>query len=150
MPWCTCVQGACHISLEIFWWRLQLWFRPHLNQNFGQEVMGFQHGKSFSFENFGTSDLGVMGKMTFGCNPHDQSQRYYKGEGGGFPQIQAVVSLCMLMACPCIKIALIMHSLTNLLFGLCRSIWIIDPLVTCPNPHLKASACPSYLRNVTS
>jgi len=31
---------------------------------------------------------------------------YYKGEGGGFPQVQAVmslVSLCLLMAHPCIK-----------------------------------------------
>jgi hypothetical protein len=29
------------------------------------------------------------------------------------------------------------YALTNLLFGLCRSIWIIDPLVTHHNPHPK-------------
>jgi hypothetical protein len=37
---------------------------------------------------------------------------YYKGEGGGFPQVQTVVSLvssCMPMARPCTKNVLIMH-----------------------------------------
>jgi hypothetical protein len=31
---------------------------------------------------------------------------YYKGEGGGFPQVWVVVSLmnlCMLVVCPCMK-----------------------------------------------
>jgi len=43
---------------------------------------------------------------------------------------------------------------TNLLFGLCRFTWIIDLLVTCPNPHFGALACPSLplkcckLRNI--
>jgi hypothetical protein len=37
---------------------------------------------------------------------------YYKGEGGGFPQIQAMVSfvnLCLPVACLCIKSAQTMH-----------------------------------------
>jgi len=37
---------------------------------------------------------------------------YYKGEGGGFPQVQAVVSLVspsLLVACPSTKSATIMH-----------------------------------------
>ncbi len=39
-------------------------------------------------------------------------REYYKGEGGGFPQVWAMVSLmnpCMPMACLCTKNALIMH-----------------------------------------
>jgi hypothetical protein len=39
-------------------------------------------------------------------------KEYYKGEGGGFPQIRAVVSLvsmCLLVACLCTKYALTMH-----------------------------------------
>jgi len=32
-------------------------------------------------------------------------------------------------------------ALTNLLFGLCRSMWIIDPLVIHLSPHLRAPAC---------
>jgi len=35
------------------------------------------------------------------------------------------------------------YTLTNLLFGLCRFVWIIDSLVICPNPHLEALARPS-------
>ncbi len=36
------------------------------------------------------------------------------------------------------------YALTNLLFDLCRSIWIIDLLVTCPSPHFKIPTCPYY------
>jgi hypothetical protein len=31
--------------------------------------MGFQNVESSNFENFEIHDLGVPGKMTFGCNP---------------------------------------------------------------------------------
>jgi hypothetical protein len=34
------------------------------------------------------------------------------------------------------------YTLTNLLFGLCRFVWIFDPLITRLNPHPKALACP--------
>jgi len=34
------------------------------------------------------------------------------------------------------------YALTNLLFSLCRSFWVIDSLVTLPNPHPKALAHP--------
>jgi hypothetical protein len=36
------------------------------------------------------------------------------------------------------------YALTNLLFGLCRSIWIVDLLFIHSNIHLGALACPSY------
>ncbi len=39
-------------------------------------------------------------------------KEYYKGEGGSFPQVQAVVSLvhlCLLVACPCAKSAPTLH-----------------------------------------
>jgi len=35
------------------------------------------------------------------------------------------------------------YALTNLLFGLRKFVGIIDPLVTCCNPHPKAPTCPS-------
>ncbi len=34
------------------------------------------------------------------------------------------------------------YALTNLLFGLCRSMWIVDPLVICSSPHPEAPTCP--------
>jgi hypothetical protein len=41
------------------------------------------------------------------------------------------------------------YALTNLLFGLRRSIWIIDPLVTRPSPHPRALARPFYSQSVS-
>jgi hypothetical protein len=42
------------------------------------------------------------------------------------------------------------YALTNLWFDLCKSIWIIDPLVIHCSPHFRALARPSYLWNVMS
>ncbi len=35
------------------------------------------------------------------------------------------------------------YALTNLLFGLCKSLWVIDLLVSLPSPYLGAPARPS-------
>jgi hypothetical protein len=73
-------------------------------------------------------------------------KEYYKGEGGGLPQVQTMVSLTN----PVYACGSSMHqkcsnyALTNLLFGLRRLIWIIDMLVTCPSPHPKAPTHLSY------
>jgi hypothetical protein len=45
-------------------------------------------------------------KWHLGAGPVAMHWKYYKGEGGGFPQVRAAVnliSLCMPMACPCTK-----------------------------------------------
>jgi hypothetical protein len=42
---------------------------------FTKEVMGVQLGESPNFKNFKIPDMGVLGKTSFGCNPHDESQR---------------------------------------------------------------------------
>jgi hypothetical protein len=52
--------------------------------------------------------LGSFGtKRHLGVNPMARHKVYYKGEGGGFPQVRVVlnlVSLCLLMARPCTKV----------------------------------------------
>jgi hypothetical protein len=52
--------------------------------------------------------LGSLGtKRHLGVNPMARHKVYYKGEGGGFPQVRVVlnlVSLCLLMARPCTKV----------------------------------------------
>ncbi len=51
-------------------------------------------------------------KCHLGASPMARHRIYYKGEGGGFSQIQAVVGLvnpCLLVARPCTKSALAMH-----------------------------------------
>jgi hypothetical protein len=72
-------------------------------------------------------------------------REYYKREGGGFLQVRVMVnlmSLCVFMVHSCTKNCF-NYALTNLLFSLCKSMWIIDPLVIRPNPHPKAPACSS-------
>jgi len=81
------VKEACHISLQIFQQMLQLCFKPRLNQRSAQEIIGVQSDKSPNFKNFGTLNLGVLGKMTFGCSPCGKPQKKYKNEGYGFSQI---------------------------------------------------------------
>jgi len=77
----------CHISLERSQQRLQLCFKPCLNGRFAQEIMGFQNDKGFNFGNFGIPNLGVLGKVTFGCNLVTSHKEYYKGEDGDlFPK----------------------------------------------------------------
>jgi hypothetical protein len=60
--------------------------------------------------------LGILGfqlgspetKWHLGAGLVARHKVYYKGEGGGFPQVQAVVSLlspCLLVARPCTKSA---------------------------------------------
>jgi hypothetical protein len=68
-------EGGGHISLHIFQQRLQLCFKPRLNQRSTQETMGIQSDRSPDFRNFGTFNLGVSGKMTFGCSPCGEPQR---------------------------------------------------------------------------
>ncbi len=47
---------------------------------------------------FWDSHSGILGeKSHLDVGPVERSRVYYKGEGGGFPQVQAVVSL----TCPC-------------------------------------------------
>jgi hypothetical protein len=52
---------------------------------------------------------------------------YYKGEGGGFPQVQAVVSL-MCPCCPWLVLApKVLQLCTNhLVLVLCRSVWVSE------------------------
>jgi hypothetical protein len=75
-------------------------------------------------------------KWHLGVGPMARHRVYYKGEGGGFPWVRAVVSFvnpCLPMVRPCTK-RCSNSTLTNLLFDLCRSAWIIELFVTHPSP----------------
>ncbi len=79
--------------------RLQLCFKPHFNPTSKREVMGPQSRRSPNFGNFRTPTWEFRDKMPFGCGLVEKHKVYYKGEGGGFPKVQAVVSLVSL-SCP--------------------------------------------------
>jgi hypothetical protein len=131
--WFACVQVACNIGL-------QLYFRHHLNQRSTHKVMGPQNRGSPNFQNWESWD-----KMTLGVGHMAMHRVYYKREGDGFPQVRVVVSfmvyVCLWPFCApkCSNYALI-----NLLFGLCKFVWVIELIVNLLSPiqELKQSPLP--------
>jgi hypothetical protein len=99
--WFLSVWVACHILLERSWQGLQLFFKLHLDRRSTKEVMSLQSRGSPNFEKFETLTWESRDKMTFGSWPMAWHKKYYKREGGGFPQIRAVVSL----ASSCLPVA---------------------------------------------
>ncbi len=71
-------------------------------------------------------------------------QKYYKWEGGGFSQVWAIMNFKSMFAHgSSVHQKCFNYVLINLLFGLCKSMWIIYPLVTRPSPHPEALTHPS-------
>jgi hypothetical protein len=88
-----CVQVACNIPLEISRRGLQLCFRFHLNRRLAHKVMG---PKVVRVPCLGISGLPLRSpgtKCHLDVGLVERHRVYYKGEGGGFPQVWAVVSL---------------------------------------------------------
>jgi len=107
-----CVQVACHISLESFQQGLKLCFRLHLNRRSTSKVMGLQSCRIPNFGNFRTPIWESETKSHLDVSLVERHRVYYKGEGGGFPQVQAVVSLVsssLPMVHPSTKSASTMH-----------------------------------------
>jgi len=86
-------------------------------------------------------------KWHLGAGPVAKHRVYYKGEGDGFappPSLghgesyESVFARGLSVHQRCSS-----YALTNLLFGFCRSMWVINMPVNLPNPHPKAPACPS-------
>jgi hypothetical protein len=107
-----CVQVACHITLESSWRRLQLCL------NFIS--IGGLYTKLWGPKVAGVPTLGISGPPlgSLGTKCHldvdlvERHRVYYKGEGGGFPQVRVVVNLVspsLPMACPSTKSAQTMH-----------------------------------------
>jgi uncharacterized membrane protein len=120
---------ACYIPLESSW------------QDFSLELTLIRglHTKLWTSKVEGVLILRILGlslgnlgtKWHLGASPMARKNIYYKGEGDGFPQVRTVVSfvsLCLPVVCPCTK-KCSNSALTNLLFSLCKSVWIIELLV---------------------
>jgi hypothetical protein len=68
--------------------------------------------ESPNFGNFGTPTWESGNKMTFGANLMARHRKYYKGEGGGFPQVWVMMNLvssCLFVAYLCTKSVPTMH-----------------------------------------
>jgi hypothetical protein len=137
--WPRCVQVKCNTSLESSWWGLQLCFRPHHDQMSAKEVMCPQSCGSPNSWNSGLS-LGSPGtKSHLDVAPMENCRVYYVGEGGGFPQVRAMMSLVSpKLPVVCLNIKGAPESeLTNLWLVGCTFEWVIEKLTTLPNPIPK-------------
>jgi hypothetical protein len=119
-PQFPCVQVACNILLESSWQGLQLALRPHLNQRFARKVMGPQSCESPNFGNFGSPGT----KWHLGVGPMVKHKVYYKGEGGGFPQVWAMVSLVS----PCLSVVRLCTKVLQL--GTNQLVWFVPVRVS--------------------
>jgi hypothetical protein len=127
---------------------LQLCFRFHLNRRFAHKVMGLQSRRNPDFGNFGTPIWESRGKMSFEYWPYGQAQSILWGGRWWFPpsldcdeSYEFVFAHGLSMHQKCFD-----YALTNLLFGLCKSLWIIELLVNLPSPHPRAPTRPSTFK----
>ncbi len=90
------VQMVCDILLENSWQGLQFCFRSHLNRSL--------HAKLWAHKIMGVPVVKMLGlplgnpetKCHLDVGLVEKYKVYYKGEGGGFSQVQAMVSLVSL------------------------------------------------------
>jgi hypothetical protein len=135
-PWFPCVQVVYDIPLKTFWRCLQLYFGSQFNQRFTWEVMGLQSCRNPNFKKFGLN-LGVPRQndiLVLTLWPGIETN--IRGKVVDFLKFGLWWVLWVHQKC-------FNCALTNLLFGFCRSVWIIGPLIIRPSPHPEALACPS-------
>jgi hypothetical protein len=98
-------------------------------------MIGGLHRKLCALKVTGVPIVGISG-LPFGSSgtkshldvaPMERCRIYYKGEGGGFPQVQAVVSL-VCPSCPWLVLApKVLWLCTNhFVLVLCRSMWVSE------------------------
>jgi len=111
-PWFPCMQVACDIQLKSSWWGLKLCYRLHFNWRFTCKVMGPQSRRNPSCGNFRLPLRSPETKWHLGVGLVGRQRIYYKGEGGGFPQVWTVVNFVspsLPATCPNTKNVLTMH-----------------------------------------
>jgi hypothetical protein len=105
-------QVTCDTSLKTFQQGLQLCFRPHPDHSSAHKVITQQSRESSNFSNFKTPIWESETKSHLDVGLVERHIIYYKGGGGGFPQVRAVVSLVnpsLPVAPPSTKSALARH-----------------------------------------
>jgi len=143
-----CVQVACDMLLKSSWRRLQLCFRPHLNQRSAHKVMGPKVAEvpTLVISRFGSFET----KCHFDVGLMEKHKVYYKGEGGGFPQVWAVVNLVSLSCSWLVLAPKVFQLCTNhLVFGFVQvrvSSWCLSLLLV-PS---HSSSMPLYPQSATS
>jgi hypothetical protein len=121
-----CPIWECDTALKSSRRKLQLCFRPHCDPRSARKVMGLQSPERAPFGAISGLPLGSPGKNSHLDVASVESCRvYYKGEGGGFPQVRAVVSL----VCPCclwlVLAPRVFQLCTNhFVWVVCKPVWV--------------------------
>jgi hypothetical protein len=127
-PWFHYVQVMCDILLESSRQGLIFFFRPNLHQRSAHKVIGPQSHKS---PNFGQNDIWVL--VLWPCTKYT-----IRGKVVASPKFELWwvlwVHICSWFVCApkCYK-----YALTNLLFGLCKFVWVIELFVNLLSPILE-------------
>jgi hypothetical protein len=119
---------------------------------FAQKVMDFQNHKSPNFRNFGTPNLRILGQndiwvqaMWPGIKNNIRGEVMVSSSLGHGKSCEFVYAHASFVHQECYN-----YALTNLLFGSCRPMWIVNPHVIHPSPYLRISARFSYPQSVAS
>jgi hypothetical protein len=113
----TTKSQNCPDFLVCRWHVTYHWKALDKGYNFILDLMSIKglHTKLWGPKVVGTPVVGILGlslgsprtKWHLGAGPMARHKVYYKGEGGGFPQVQAVVSLvspCLSVMSSCTKV----------------------------------------------
>jgi hypothetical protein len=122
----TCLQTTCHIPLERSRRELQLCFRLHFDPRFSRKVMRLQSPGSPARRDFGTPARESWGrKAIWMWVPWRVTKYTIRGEGGGFPQVRAVVSL-VCPCCPWLVVApkVLQLCINHFVWVVCRPVWV--------------------------
>ncbi len=134
-PQFPCVQVACDISLESSQQGLQLCFRLHLHRRCTHKIMGPQSHRSPNYGNFRTP--------TWVLVPWPCIKYIIRGKVVASPKSGPwwVLWICV---CPWFVRApkCSNYVLTNLLFGLCKYVWVIEVLFDLPSPISELQHAP--------
>jgi hypothetical protein len=91
---------------------------------------GAPKSRESSLARFRDSHSEVLGeKSHLDVDPVERCRVYYKGEGGGFPQVRAVVSLmCSCPCCPWLVLAPKVFQLctNHLVWVVCKPVWVSE------------------------
>jgi hypothetical protein len=139
-----CVQVECDMSLKSSWWGLQLCFKSHLNPRSTHKFMGPQSCENPNFGNFETPTWESWDKSHLDVGPVGSHKVYYKGEGGGFPQVWCVVSLVSPSRPWLVLAPKVLPLCTNhLVLVLCRPVWVSEACQFFVVPS-RSSSMPLY------
>jgi hypothetical protein len=122
-----CVQATCDIPLESSWLGLQSFSDLIAIRGLHRKLCALKVARVPAVGISGLPSGSPRTRSHLDVALVESCRIYYKGEGGGFPQVWAVVSL-VCPNCPWLVLApKVLQLCTNhFVLGLCRSVWVSE------------------------